>query len=327
MPNLGPQFINQSYQDLLQITSSNAVQKGDGTSVSSLAITSSTTSGVAPAIVGNTNNRVLTATGGETINGEANLTFDGVVLGVGGTVDTTTLAVNGYVNTNLSPADATFDKTLGESTHTWNQVHVGTNNGSRAAFFGEDLTDNPGKLYIKTDGSDLTIRAQNGIIFQGDASIPTIYNDNLTNNSSITTPSLTSTNLANTNSASFGSGFTPTARVHISGASNSNLLRIGSPTNANILFVSGSGNVGIGTSTPTQPLEVSGNIYSTGDILLNNNKGIIIKDSGGTNRDLIKLNTSNILEIGSSALNTNVIFNNTGNVGIGTTSPTSRLQV
>ena len=281
MANLGSQLINQSYQDLLQITSSNAVQKGDGTSVSSLAITSSTTSGVAPAITGNTNNRVLTATGGETINGESNLTFDGTDLSVAGniistTIDTQQLAVNGYVATNLSPTDATFDKTLGQSDRTWNQVYVGTNDGSKTAFFGEDLLNNPGELFIRTDGSELKIRAQGGIGFEGNTTIPSLYNDTLNNNVSISTPSLISTNLVNTNSASFGSGFTPTARVHISGASNSNLLRVSSPSATNALFVSGSGNVGIGTTTPQRRFEVSngsttGIVASFGAQISNNN--------------------------------------------------------
>ena len=54
------------------------------------------------------------------------------------------------------------------------------------------------------------------------------------------------------------SGFTPSANLHVSGASNSNLLRVSSPTQTNILFVSGSGNVGIGTTTPSTTLNVNG---------------------------------------------------------------------
>ena len=81
--------------------------------------TSSTTTGVAPAITGNTNDRVLTATGGQTINGESNLLFNGSTLGVvgdvvvTGVIDTATLSVSGYVDTNLSPTDATYNLTLG----------------------------------------------------------------------------------------------------------------------------------------------------------------------------------------------------------------------
>jgi len=276
MADLGNQLINQSYQNLLQITSSNAVEKGDGTSVTALAITSSTTSDIAPAITNNTNNRVLTATGGGTINGEAGLTFNGSDLdvtgnvSVGNTVDTTTLAVNGYVTTNLSPTDATYNLTLGESTRTWNQVHVGTNSGLRTAFFGEDLLNNPGKIAIRTD-NNLTIRAQQGIDIIGTTTITTLQNDTLTNNLSISTPSLTATNLRATNSASIGGNFVPQARLHISGANADTLLRVSSPSATSALFVSGSGNVGIGTSTPTlATLQIQGNVSAssyTGSLL------------------------------------------------------------
>jgi len=59
------------------------------------------------------------------------------------------------------------------------------------------------------------------------------------------------------NSGSIGVGIdTPSASLHISGASNSNLLRIQSPASSSILFVTGSGRVGIGTDTPSQLFEV-----------------------------------------------------------------------
>jgi hypothetical protein len=43
----------------------------------------------------------------------------------------------------------------------------------------------------------------------------------------------------------------PTARLHVSGASNDVLFEIDSPAKNNIIYVSGSGKVGIGTGTPT----------------------------------------------------------------------------
>jgi hypothetical protein len=43
---------------------------------------------------------------------------------------------------------------------------------------------------------------------------------------------------------------TTTAKLHISGALSDNLLQVGSPSLTNILFVTGSGRVGIGTSNP-----------------------------------------------------------------------------
>lgn len=239
--------------------------------------TSSTTTGVAPAITGNTNDRVLTATGGQTINGESNLLFNGNTLGVvgdvvvTGVIDTATLSVSGYVDTNLSPTDATYNLTLGESSRTWNQVYVGTSDGAKTAFFGEDLANNPGRIVIGT-GGDLTIRGQGGVTIEGTTNIATLQNDTLTNNLSISTPSLTATNLRATNSASIGGNFSPTARLHISGANNDTLLRVSSPTATNTLFVSGSGNVGIGTTNPLTRLHISGS--TSGSILEPTSSGV-----------------------------------------------------
>jgi hypothetical protein len=49
---------------------------------------------------------------------------------------------------------------------------------------------------------------------------------------------------------------TPSASLHISGASSATLLEIDSPAINNIIFVSGSGRVGVGTGTPTSRLSV-----------------------------------------------------------------------
>ena len=52
----------------------------------------------------------------------------------------------------------------------------------------------------------------------------------------------------------------PNAVLHISGANNIGLFEIDSVANNNILFVSGSGRVGIGTGTPNATLQIAGTL-------------------------------------------------------------------
>jgi hypothetical protein len=85
--------------------------------------------------------------------------------------------------------------------------------------------------------------------------------------------------------------------LHISGASNHSLLRVGSPTQANILFVSGSGNVGIGTTIPSASLHISG------------------------------ANADSLFRIQSPASASIIFVTGSGNVGIGTLNPLSQLHI
>ena len=83
---------------------------GNVNGTASWATNALTASNIFPAITNNTDNRVLTATGGGTINGEGNLTFDGTTLTVtGNEVITGNLTVQGTASfqqtTNLEVAD------------------------------------------------------------------------------------------------------------------------------------------------------------------------------------------------------------------------------
>jgi hypothetical protein len=137
------------------------------------------------------------------------------------------------------------------------------------------------------------------------------------------------------------------AKLLISGSSNSTLFEIDSPAVNNILYVSGSGNVGIGTGTPTYTLDVSGSariqtaaagvpnllhisnlqtdggpgtaiaLYTGGNV--SNASRIVALRSGTSGQSDIGLETTGVTRLFVAA--------NSGNVGIGTTSPSAQLQV
>jgi len=140
-------------------------------------------------------------------------------------------------------------------------------------------------------------------------------------NSSITTTALR---------GNVGIGITtPSASLHISGASSATLFEIDSPAVNNILFVSGSGNIGIGTSTPTQKLTIA-----TGSISLDNTYALKIKNPTGSELDMVTLNAGNSLFLGSAqkeiylrAGNNNILYVTSSAVGIGTTTPSDNLTV
>lgn len=86
---------------------------------------------------------------------------------------------------------------------------------------------------------------------------------------------------------------------NIQGAAGVNAFNIASSTGTSLFMVSQAGNVGIGTSTPTAKLAVTGTSGSTGDVFV----------------------------VASSTESQFLTVKSTGNVGIGTTSPVSALHV
>jgi YVTN family beta-propeller protein len=103
-------------------------------------------------------------------------------------------------------------------------------------------------------------------------------------------------------------------------------LNVGTSSTPTLFVNSGTGRVGIGTANPLYSLQVNGSIISNqGNIGYLNSSGNISAQIGGYNGALQ-------LTIGNGTVGTYISSNassylNGGNVGIGTTSPSSRLQV
>src|SRR3989338_192679 len=153
-----------------------------------------------------------------------------------------------------------------------------------------------------------------------------------------------------TSSGNVGIGTTsPTQKLHVSGGVNissgtpnlylwdtdssaistrlvtdTNIFRIqDSSTLTNIFNVNlSSGFVGIGTTTPSNKLDVRGDINASGSIYFNNGTAVGSGNlsGGGTAGYLAQWS-------GTSGLNNSVIYTSGGNVGIGTTTPSSQLQL
>jgi hypothetical protein len=99
-------------------------------------------------------------------------------------------------------------------------------------------------------------------------------------------------------------------------------------TNINRMVIKAAGNVGIGTTSPGTELEIGDGTGSPGLTLNKATTGTasLFFDNAGNNKNWIKADAAESLIFGTNN-STNVTIKEGGNVGIGVTGPTEKLQV
>lgn len=102
----------------------------------------------------------------------------------------------------------------------------------------------------------------------------------------------------------------------------------GSGVNSEVMRITHDGKVGIGTTSPTQKLDVNGLVHIGNDLILTRSDGvatgsIVADNSTTTGIDIVKMGGGNLNKI---RLWANTLYAS-GNVGIGTTSPAQKLDV
>jgi len=209
------------------------------------------------------------------------------------------------------------------------------------------------------NSSDITLSTYNkGNVMIDSEALVTNYSATISSQLVVGTSAPTSSSFGNfflTNSATFGKALAilnQTESQNIIAASSSGVAKFNVTTTGNIqsaagalwqpiadtvnalsianvagtpfvAFDSTNGRVGIGTTTPVQKLQVNGNIYAqSGHVYIDGTYGFVSSDG---NNGLFPVNSTGLLFKTNN--NEVVRFDYTGNVGIGTTSPTTKLDV
>lgn len=90
------------------------------------------------------------------------------------------------------------------------------------------------------------------------------------------------------------------------------------------LYINTLGNIGIGTTSPTQKLEVIGTSYFSNDIYVGANKGIFFSGNGAYNTGIYSSGGDFLFQTSGVE---KMRLNSSGNVGIGTSSPGDKLVI
>jgi len=94
-----------------------------------------------------------------------------------------------------------------------------------------------------------------------------------------------------------------------------------------LAIITDAGDMGIGTTSPGQKLDVAGQIHATGDICTDLAGGTCLSTAGGGGITGSGISNYVAKFTGASAVGNSQIFDNDGNVGIGTTAPAGLLHL
>ncbi len=118
---------------------------------------------------------------------------------------------------------------------------------------------------------------------------------------------------------------------HVSDGSSSNMVTIGMYAADYLVNILGNGNVGIGTTSPSYKLDVAGSIRTQDGYIIGANGNADITIDGNIGSQLRYGTQKILLNSADAYIYTNnvarVFVSNAGNVGIGTTSPSYKLDV
>lgn len=285
----------------------------------------SSVSGLLPTIANSGDNRILTSTGSTVgINAESNLTFDGNLLNVTGSGSfvsginvggsSTTGVITGLSTTATIPA-IRFQSITANHTNTSHVIFDWSKNISTRV------------LYIDGAGST-TIDATNGLLVVPSTS-PSAGNGALVAHGMRRATTTAGMDFAwgesITSATEPGVDLFPIGGTHIASGILLRLSKNSTKTDVAML-VNGSGNVGIGTTTPTARLQVAGQgVFNSGIVTTTGNFTTSLT-SALLNIDNLRLDSNTISSTNS---NGDILLtpNGTGKVGIGTSSPSYTLDV